>query len=166
MEFTSVDQRILGVLEASGRPYELIACDPAFADTAEFCARYGYPLDRSANTIVVASKRPPGRHAACVVLANTRLDVNRRVRDVLGVRKLSFASPEVTQDVTGMMIGGVTPFSLPPSISLLIDDRVMALDWVILGGGSRSSKIKTGPEVLLELTGAAVIEGLALPTSD
>jgi len=165
MESVPVDQRILDVLEASGRPYELIACDPAFADTAEFCARYGYPLDRSANTIVVASKRPPGRHAACVVLANTRLDVNKRVRDVLGVRKLSFASPEVTQEVTGMMIGGVTPFSLPPSISLLIDDRVMALDWVILGGGSRSLKIKIGPDVLLGLTSAGVIEGLAIPTS-
>jgi prolyl-tRNA editing enzyme YbaK/EbsC (Cys-tRNA(Pro) deacylase) len=165
MNATSAEQRVIETLEASGRPYEVISCDPAFADTAQFCAEYGYPLDRSANTIVVASKRPPGRFAACVVLATTRLDVNKRAKDHLGVRKLSFASPEVTEQTTGMMIGGVTPFALPSSIPLLIDDRIMMLDWVILGSGTRSSKIKTHPEVLRELPGAVVIKDLALPVS-
>ena len=165
MDPTPAEQRVIETLEASSRPYEVIICDPAFADTSQFCAEYGYPLDRSANTIVVASKRPPGRFAACVVLATTRLDVNKRVKEQLAVRKLSFASPEVTEQTTGMMIGGVTPFALPSSIPLLIDDRIMMLDWVILGSGTRSSKIKTHPEVLRELPGAAVIKDLALPDS-
>jgi prolyl-tRNA editing enzyme YbaK/EbsC (Cys-tRNA(Pro) deacylase) len=163
MDAVSAQERVLKVLEASGRPFEVIECDPSFADTAEFCARYGYPLERSANTIVVASKRPPGRYAACVVLATTRLDVNKKVKDHLGVRKLSFAPAETTGEVTGMMIGGVTPFALPPSIPLLVDDRIMDLAWVILGGGNRSSKIKTSPQVLLELPTMEVIQDLALP---
>lgn len=161
----STEQRVIETLEATGRAYEVIFCDPAFADTAQFCAEYGYPLDRSANTIVVASKRPPGRIAACVVLATTRLDVNKRAKEHLGVRKLSFASPEVTEQSTGMLIGGVTPLALPSSIPLLIDDRVMMLDWVILGSGTRSSKVKTHPETLRELPGAEVIKDLALPDS-
>jgi len=56
--------------------------DPAFADTAAFCERYGYPADRAGNTIVVASKKEPRQYAACVVLATTRLDVNHAVRDL------------------------------------------------------------------------------------
>jgi len=163
MEAPSVEQRVLDVLDATGEPYEVIACDPTFADTAEFCARYGYPPDHSGNAIVVASKRPPGRYAACVVLATTRLDVNKKVRDYLGVRKLSFAPADLTREVTGMMIGGVTPFALPPSIPLLVDQRIMDLDWVILGGGGRSSKIKAAPDVLLLLPGTEVIQDLALP---
>jgi len=163
MESPSVEQRVIDVLKASGHPYEVIACDPSFADTTAFCSEYGYPLDHSGNTIVVASKRPPGRFAACVVLATTRLDVNRRVRDHLAVGKLSFASAEMTRETTGMMIGGVTPLALPASLPLLIDQRVTALEWVILGSGSRSSKIQTSPTVLLELPGAEVIEGLSLP---
>ncbi len=161
MDVVAAEQRVLNVLDSIGKPYEVIACDPSYADTAEFCARYGYPLEHSANTIVVASKRPPGHHAACIVLATTRLDVNKKVRDHLGVRKLSFASPEATREVTGMMIGGVTALALPPSLPLLVDDRVMDLDWVILGGGGRSSKIKTSPEVLLELPAVEVIKDLA-----
>ena len=151
MEPGTIENQVLEALGRSKLLYEVIACDPAFADTAQFCAEYGYALEKSANTIVVASKRPPGQFAACVVLATTRLDVNRKVRDVLGVRKLSFASAEATREVTGMMIGGVTPFALPSSIPLLIDDRVVALDWVILGSGTRSSKIKASPRMLLEL---------------
>ena len=43
-------------LAALGVEFEVMECDPALADTAAFVAAYGIPLDRSANTIVVASK--------------------------------------------------------------------------------------------------------------
>ena len=46
--------------------------------------------------------------ARCVVLAHTQLDVNRRVRHLLGVSKASFATAEEVQAVTGMQVGGVT----------------------------------------------------------
>ena len=143
----------------------VIACDPDLADTAAFCAHYGYPMEQSANTILVASKKPEGRYAACVVLAIDRLDVNKKVRQLLEVRKLSFAPAEVTAQVTGMLIGGVTPFALPDDLPLWVDANVMACDWVILGGGSRSLKVKADPRVLDALPGAVVVDGLALPRS-
>ncbi|MCP4222021.1 MAG: hypothetical protein GY773_01590, partial [Actinomycetia bacterium] len=64
--------------------------------------------------------------------------------------------------VTGMLIGGVTPLALPEGLPLWIDSAVMANDWVILGGGSRSMKVKADPHVLTCLPGAEVIEGLAI----
>jgi len=157
-----IEQRVRDVVAGLGVDYEFIACDPDLADTTAFCEHYGYSLDESANTILVASKRPPGRHAACVVLADTRLDVNKRVRSLLEVRKLSFASPDLTAEVTGMAIGGVTVFALPTDLPLYVDSRVMARDWVIVGGGSRSLKIKV-PPAALEGVGGVTIEGLANP---
>ena len=50
-------------------PYELFPCDPALADTAAFCAAYGFAPEESANTIVVIGKSDPPRYAACVTLA-------------------------------------------------------------------------------------------------
>jgi prolyl-tRNA editing enzyme YbaK/EbsC (Cys-tRNA(Pro) deacylase) len=143
-------------------PCELLECDPALADTAAFCAHYGYPESHSANTIVVESRRPAGLHAACVVLATTRLDVNHKVRELLGVRKLSFARPEQTMALTGMEVGGVTPLALPDGLPLYVDARIMALDWVILGGGSRSLKLKADPAILVA-AGGVVVEDLAQP---
>lgn len=156
-----IEARVRRELESTGTDYELIEIDPDLADTAAFCAHYGYPEDQSANAILVASKKPPGHFAACLVLATTRLDVNSRVRKLMEVRKVSFAPADVTADLTGMMIGGVTPFALPEDLPLYIDSRIEGLDWVIVGGGSRSLKVKVDPAALTGLPNAAVIEGLA-----
>jgi prolyl-tRNA editing enzyme YbaK/EbsC (Cys-tRNA(Pro) deacylase) len=154
-------------LQRLGIPFEIIPCDPALADTAAFCATYGYPLEDAANTIVVAGKADPPLHVACVVLATTRLDVNRAVRQRLGVRKASFASQEDTRALTGMEIGGVTVFGLPPGMPIWVDSRVMERERIILGGGDRSSKVAASAAILLALSNVEVVEGLATePPSD
>jgi len=148
-------------LDALGVPYELFPCDPALADTAAFCAAYGFDPDESANTIVVIGKSDPPRYAACVVLATNRLDVNRAVRDRLGTRKASFAPAELTRELTGMEIGGVTVFGLPDDLPILVDARVVARDRIVLGGGSRSWKVIAPPTILERLPNVTVVEGLA-----
>ena len=92
-----------------GVPYELFACDPALADTAAFCAAYGFDPGDSGEHRSWSSARAIRRaSAACVTLAPYRLDVNRAVRDRLGTRKASFAPAEATAELTGMQMGGVT----------------------------------------------------------
>jgi prolyl-tRNA editing enzyme YbaK/EbsC (Cys-tRNA(Pro) deacylase) len=159
-----IEQRVVRALDAIGVPYELMEIDPAFADTAACCEKYGLPLDSAGNTIVVASKKEPRRFGACVVKATTRLDVNRTVRALLGVSKVSFATAEETKTLTGMMLGGVTVFALPPDLPIYVDDKLMARGWVILGSGSRSSKIKISPDVFRRLPNATIVPGLASET--
>jgi prolyl-tRNA editing enzyme YbaK/EbsC (Cys-tRNA(Pro) deacylase) len=156
-----IEQRVRTVLGGLGLPYEVVEIDPAYADTAQFCERYGYPMEQSANTILVGSKKEPRQYSACVVRATTRLDVNHVVRKLMGVPRLSFASAEETTALTGMMIGGVTVFALPDGLPIYVDDGLMPLDYVILGGGSRSTKIKIAPEVFRRLPGAQIIAGLS-----
>jgi prolyl-tRNA editing enzyme YbaK/EbsC (Cys-tRNA(Pro) deacylase) len=157
-----IEQRVVRALDAIGVPYELMEIDPAFADTAACCEKYGLPLDSAGNTIVVASKKEPRRFGACVVKATTRLDVNRTVRALLGVSKVSFATAEETKTLTGMMLGGVTVFALPADVPIYVDDKLMARDWVILGSGSRSSKIKISPEVFRRLSNVTIVPGLSI----
>lgn len=148
-------------LAALGVDFEVMECDPELADTAAFVAAYGVPLERSANTIVVASKGAEPTYVACVVLATTSLDVNNVVRREMGVRKASFAAADPVRELTGMEIGGVTPFGLPPDLPVLVDSRVMEPDWVVLGGGNRSSKLRVDPCGLAALPAARIVEGLA-----
>ena len=148
-------------LAALGVDFEVMECDPALADTAAFVAAYGVPLERSANTIVVASKGAEPTYVACVVLATTALDVNNVVRREMGVRKASFAAADPVRELTGMEIGGVTPFGLPATIPILVDSRVMEPDWIVLGGGNRSSKLRVAPHTLDRVASVRVIEGLA-----
>ena len=157
----SIDATVQLQLDALGVPYEIFPCDPALADTANFCAAYGFKPEDSANTILVIGKSDPPVYAACVVLAMTRLDVNKTVRQRLGTRKASFAPAEETRAITGMEIGGVTVFGLPPDLPIWIDARVMTRQRIVLGGGSRSSKILAAPAILLRLARAEVVDGLA-----
>ena len=159
---TSSTSSVLKTVANLGLPYEVIEIDPALADTALFCEHYAFPMEQSGNTIIVASKKEPKVFVACVVLATTRLDVNKRVRKLMGVSKASFASAEEMRELTGMEVGGVTPFSLPEGLQLYVDSRIMKLDWVILGGGGRDRKLKISPEVFHQL-GAEIVENLALP---
>ena len=154
---------VISHLDGLGLSYEVMACDPALADTARFCEAYGVPLEKSANAILVASRKPEGHNAVCVVLAHTRLDVNGTVRRRLGVRKVSFAPADLTKSLTGQEIGGVTIFGLPDGLPVWMDSLVMTCDWVIVGAGSRSAKIKLDPTQLVGLDGYEVVEGLAVP---
>jgi prolyl-tRNA editing enzyme YbaK/EbsC (Cys-tRNA(Pro) deacylase) len=142
---------------------QVIDCDPDFADTAQFVEAYGYTLGQSANTLVVIGKSDPPVFVACVVLANTRLDVNKVIRKKLGVKKCSFAPPERTEQLTGMKVGGVTPLGLSEHMPLWVDSRVMALPEIVLGGGSRACKFVGSPEILTSLPNVEVVEDLAKP---
>lgn len=162
----AAEAKVREALERLGVEHELVDCDPALADTAEFCAAYGYRLEDSANTIVVVGKSDPPRYAACVVLATTRLDVNRVVRKRLGVKKASFASADETRAVSDMTIGGVTPFGLPAGLAIWVDRRVVERPRLVFGGGSRRLKVVGPPELLLRQPAVEVVEDLAIVPAD
>jgi prolyl-tRNA editing enzyme YbaK/EbsC (Cys-tRNA(Pro) deacylase) len=138
-----------------------IACDPDFADTAAFCEKYGYSPGDSANTIIIASRTEPVIYVACLVLASTKLDVNRTLRRLVGTRKLSFATADQTKALTGMLIGGVTIFGLH-DMPIYVDKAVMERTEIIVGGGNRSSKLVLSPNELNKLPGMQVVEGLGI----
>jgi prolyl-tRNA editing enzyme YbaK/EbsC (Cys-tRNA(Pro) deacylase) len=158
----SDDAALRASLDALGVEYELFPCDPALADTATFCAAYGFAPEDSANTILVIGKANPPKYVACVVLATTRLDVNRAVKQKLGARA-SFAPAEATRELTGMEIGGVTVFGLPSTMPVWVDARVMDRERIVLGGGSRSWKVLAAPAILRALPGVEIVDGLANP---
>ena len=111
---------------------------------------------------VVAGKRGEDvRFAACVVLASTKLDVNRTVKKLLDVRKASFAPMDQAVELTGMEYGGITPIGLPEDWPVLVDAAVAAMPAVVIGGGIRGSKLALPGSLAARLPGAEVIEGLA-----
>lgn len=156
-----IERAVIDHLGRLGAAFEAFPIEPEFADTAAFCEQYGFSPEESANAIVIASKKPAGVNAICLALATTRLDVNHRVRELLGVRKLSFATAEQTRDLTGMEIGGVTPFGMQSALPIYVDERIVALSRCIVGGGSRAMKVTLDPEVFTRMEGVEVVAGLA-----
>lgn len=143
---------------------EVLSCDPNYADTAAFNEKYSFTPEQSANTILVASKKTePVKYAVCVVLASTRLDVNKTVTKLLGVRKASFADADTTKQMTGMEIGGVTAVGIS-GLPIYVDRQVMAQPEVVMGGGNRTSKIIIDPQDLTKLPNVTLVDDLAKGT--
>ena len=154
-------QRMLtlaGLLDDVG----VVEIDPTLSDTAVTQREFGLEPDSLANCVVVGGKREGiERLAACVVLATTRADINRVVKQFLDVRKASFLPMDRAVELTGMEYGGITPIGLPSGWPVLVDRRVIEARVVLIGSGVRRSKILLPGAMLAHLPGVKVIDGLA-----
>lgn len=140
----------------------VVEIDPAIADTAAMSEAYALPLETGANCILVAGRRDGvERIAACLVRADTRLDVNNVVKRLLDVRKASFLPMDRATAESSMEYGGITPLGLPAAWRLLVDARVVDIEVAVIGSGVRRSKLLVPGRLLAELPGAEVVEGLA-----
>lgn len=145
---------------------EVFAIDPVIADTAALLDATGLGPETSANCVLVAGSRGgEERVAACLVLAHTRADVNKRVKKLLDVRKASFLPMDRAVGDSGMEYGGIGPIGLPADYRVLIDSRVASASEVIIGSGIRGSKLLLSGAALASLHGAEVVEGLATEIS-
>jgi prolyl-tRNA editing enzyme YbaK/EbsC (Cys-tRNA(Pro) deacylase) len=155
---------VAAALPSLAGPAWVAAIEDDLADTAAFTEAYGVPMEASANCVVVATRRAGQTGlAACLVLATTRADVNGLVRRHLDVRKASFAPQDVAVEATAMAYGGITPVGLPAGWPVLIDSAVAATDFVVIGSGTRGSKLAVSGAVLAALPGAVVLDGLGRP---
>lgn len=147
----------------AGRVAELpsavvFSIDPEIADTEAF----GEGPETCANCVIVKGKRGDvEKYVACLVLATTKVDVNKVVRKKLDVRKASFAPMDEAVSMSGMEYGGITPVGLPAEWPIWIDPRVAEAEAVCIGSGLRSSKLIVSGGDVLSLPGAEVVEGLA-----
>jgi prolyl-tRNA editing enzyme YbaK/EbsC (Cys-tRNA(Pro) deacylase) len=145
---------------------EVAEIDPALADTAAFCDRYGVSPAESANCVVIVARRGGDTtYAACMVAATTRADVNGLVRRHLDARKASFAPVETVTAATGMEYGGITPVGLPEGWPVLVDEAVAKTGSVVIGSGIRGSKLRLPGRLLAALPTAQVLPGLGLPVA-
>ena len=135
---------------------EIFECKDEFSDTQSFCDHYGYKIEDSCNAILIKSKKPEQFYALFCVLGVDRLDVNHKGKAVLSSKKLSFASREEAEEITGQIYGGISPLGLPKDIKIYVDKNVMSRDKVFIGGGNRVSKFFLSPETLVDLTKASV----------
>ena len=135
--------------------------DPDFSYTAAFCKNYQVNLNQAAKCIVLEAKRGDKTwFAACVVLANTRADVNGLARRILDARKVSFAQMELAVLETSMEYGAITPVGLPSNWPILIDKAVADSNLVTIGSGIRKSKLIVPGSFLSSLPNTQVLEGL------
>ncbi len=157
-----LDPAVATALEKYQINFEEMDCDPNLADTAAFLENYGFSAEQTCNAIVVIGKAEPIKFVCCVIPSTCKLDVNKKVSQLIGIKRCSFASAEQTIELTGMKVGGVTPVGLP-DMPIYVDAAIMSNEKIVLGGGNRTSKLLLHPDELKKIPQVQIIESLGLP---
>jgi Ala-tRNA(Pro) deacylase len=86
----------------------------------------------------------------CVLSAAKKID-SKRVKDLLGVKSLRFATPEEVMQLTGCLPGGVPPFANIFSLDLLVDKTIVANELMAFNAGERTKSLKLKTKDYLSL---------------
>ncbi|MEX1021083.1 MAG: YbaK/EbsC family protein [Litorilinea sp.] len=81
----------------------------------------------------------------------------RALRRVLGVSRVTLATPEQVQTVTGYAIGAVAPFGLPQPLRVLVDSSLLGQSELSLGSGVRGTAVMIQLADLLRALGQTEI---------
>lgn len=150
-------------LTKNRRPF-VAEIDPQFMGGKELCEHYGLNPSEGANCVIVEIIKPESASfAAIVVPVGYRADLNNLVKKHFSAKRISLAPLEKVLEATKMEYGSITPFGLPESWKILIDNLLTNKEKIIVGGGRQISKLLLPVSTLLSLPNAEVIENLSKP---
>ncbi len=158
MSIMEIHNSVAKVYKENRENLEVFECLDEFSDTQNFCEHYGFNVEDSCNAILIKAKKPEEFYAMFCVLGANRLDVNHKAKKAMGAKRVSFASKEEAERVTGQIYGGISPLGLPQNINVYIDKNVTDREKLFIGAGNRVSKFFLSPEALIQLSSATVLD--------
>ena len=92
-----------------------------------------------------------------VLVAGPRQISWQALRECLGVKRMSMASPQEILDHTGYVTGAVSPFGLPEPMRIMVDENVFHAAEVSIGSGVRYTTVILRTEDLKRALGEVEI---------
>ncbi len=127
---------------------EFLKFDNSVHSVREAVEVSGFPVERFTKSIVMISS--DNDIVIAVVAAENRASTER-VRKALSLcKRPRLASIEESEKYLGQQLGGNSPLT-PLNAKVLIDQKVMEKDWVIVGGGDDHSLVKISIEELTKV---------------
>lgn len=151
------DTAVIRTLDAHGVNYRLLPHDePVF--TVEAAAQQrGVVKEEMVKSILLRDRK--GKYVMACVTGNARLDP-RAVRAHLGEgwRRLSFASVEEIQEVTGFIQGAVAPLGLVDDTPVLFDQGIAECEKVNISSGDPMAGVELATEDLFRVARAQLAQ--------
>lgn len=150
---TEVTRKVLAHLDSLGIGYERLEHEPVTTSDAAAGARASR-LEQGAKALIVKAKDD---FYHIIISAAARLD-NKKLRQVIGSRKLRFATDEELLDLTGCHTGAVPPFGNLFGLPVYMDDSLLAEDTVYFNCGSHTVSLRMSRADLQRATGAEIAD--------
>ena len=156
-----VETPATAAIAAAGIAHRVVRTERA-GSAEEAAALQGIPLGALLRTIVV--RRGEEDYLFVLVPAGRRFDWPR-LRDHLGVRRLTLPDAEEARVVTGYERYTITPFGSARAWPVIVDAAVLSEPTVSVGGGAFGVNLHLRPDDLVGVLHADVVEVSAPETA-
>jgi len=144
----------IDAIEVAGIPFDVVRTERAHS-AEESATLQGIELGALLRTIVV--RRGEDDYVFVLVPGGRRFDWPK-VRARLGVKRLSLPDADEARAMTGYERGAITPFGSARTWPVVVDDSIMGLDRVAIGGGAHGVNLHLAPGDLVSALGALVAD--------
>ncbi len=148
------DTPAIAALEGSGIEYRVVRTEPA-RSAEESAELQGVPLHALIRTLVV--RRGDDDYLFVLVPGGRRFDWPK-LREHVGVKRLSMPDADEARAVTGYERGAITPFGSQRPWPVIIDGSALEHECIAIGGGARGVNLHLAPGALVEHLGATVAD--------
>ncbi len=140
-------ESIIGVLKANSIDYLEIDHDPVYTSVEAAKVR-GLSLDEGAKSLLLKAK---DKFILVVLSGSKKLD-SKKLKKVLGVKDIRFASPAEVKDKMGCVVGACYPFGSVVQLETYLDNSLLAQSNISFNPGlhHKSVKIKLSDYLLVE----------------
>ena len=148
------DTPALLALTAMGIPHEFVRT--ARARSVEEAAKMrGIPVAALLKTLVV--RRGEDDYLFVLVPGDRSIDW-AKLRNHLGVRRMTLPDAAEALAVTGYERGTITPFGAATAWPVVADASIDSAGTISLGGGDHGASVKMSAQVMFEALGAAIAD--------
>ena len=148
---TEVTARIIDLLRSKEIDFEKLEHVPVTTSSAAAGAR-GSELSQGAKAIVVKAN---DQYYHLIISAAVRLD-NKKLRKILGTRRVRFATAEELLELTGCPPGAVPPFGNLFGLPVFMDSALMSEEIVYFNCGSHTISLRMARSDLVAATEAQI----------
>ena len=138
-------EKLIKFLDENGAQYRLIDHPPE-GRTDIVSPTRGNKVSQAAKCIVVMVKltKKDKKYILAVVPGDARVDLNT-IKNMFGGIYVSFATPEIAEEIAGSVSGTILPFSFNSKLELIVDPKLLEEEEIFFNAArlDRSMALKT-----------------------
>lgn len=152
---TVPDTKVIRLLEKEGVAYRLLPHDQPVFTVAAAAKQRGVVQEEMVKSILLRDRNR--KYVMACTKGDDRLDP-KAVRKYLSgtFKRLSFASAEEINAITGFVQGAVAPVGLPEDIPIIFDRGITQCRRVNISSGDPMAGLELDPADLIQVTGAMI----------
>ena len=143
--------KLIKFLDENKAQYRLIDHEPE-GRTEIVSPMRGNEVSQAAKCIVVMVKitKKDKKYILAVVPGDAKVDLNK-IKSMFNGTYVSFATPEIAEELAGSVSGTVLPFSFNPKLELIVDPKLLENEEIFFNAArlDRSMALKTSDYVRL-----------------